>query len=907
METIRRSLTAVGLWLVGSIGFAGGGPFNTLVVVNDASDRSLELGQYYQDARGIPERNICHITTSTNYSIDTASFTNEIRQPVLDYLTDSGLSGQVDYIVFCMDIPYRVYVPADPGNTNSLTGAMFYDYKDSPPPCSLPADAISPYYQSELAFEHSDPETGNDRYYLSALLTAWTFDQALTLVDRAVAADGSRPTGTVYYVRTADNRRNVRWRQFEGAMYPVRFLDAERYSEFVFGWDITGKQDVVGYMVGRWAPTRLEQNTFLPGALGDHMTSFGGNLFEYSSPTNGSALYWLQAGCAGTYGTVTEPCNYTNKFPQARVHFWYARGFSMGEAYTMSVQAPYQGILVGDPLCQPYALPPLVSVSGIFSNQVVSNTLTVQVSATSSRPNRPVYRMDLFLDGIFHHTLSNLTLPVGDRVTATINGNSYSYTVLPGDTLADVAAGLAANISDTGVTARASGDRVELIQNALGAPGTGITYSATTTNIFGHQPVLCAWTPGTNFAETTFPARQQLVAWGPVDSGDVLRIAITRLDGQTFTNSVVAAGSDSTTSLLSRLVQTVNNDTNLQDASGARMWFSGSTWNSSRPNEVEAFVESRTNTFEGYNIYINYEVVGLSGDNYSGHPESNSDVLGARGTIFLAQGSTSLSSALVLDTTELADGPHELAFVAYDGTAIRNQGILRLPFTASNHSISCSIERPGRAEFFAWGSLVTVQVSATSAGGVTGVDLLVEGKLYASTSAVPAEFVWDTTGFGAGLVGLQARALDNLGASALSTVKMVRVYSDRDSDSLPDWWEHLYFGAITTTSASVDYDGDGMDNLSEFIACSDPADTASYFHITAICYPCTGSPLKLYFQSSTERLYNVFFRDTHLGDTQEWSAAETNFFWGAADLTEWQDDNVSTTEHRFYRIHARTP
>ena len=886
----------------------GGGPYNVLVVVNDASGRSLELGQYYQDARNIPERNICHITTTTNYSIDTAGFTNQIRQPVLDYISSAGLSGQVDCIVFSMDIPYRVYLAGSNYNTNSLTGAMFYDYKNSPPPCSLPTATLSSYYEKELAFSHSDPETGEGLYYLSAMLSGWDLDQAMTLVDRASMADASHPTGTVYYIRTTDNARNVRWRQFEGAIFPVRFLDVPRSSEFLFGWDITGKEDVVGYMVGRWHPTRLEENTFLPGALGDHMTSYGGYLFDHPGTNRISILDWIEAGCAGTYGTVVEPCNYTSKFPQARVHYWYARGFSMGEAYTMSVQAPYQGILVGDPLCQPYARPPRVQVTGLATDEVVSGVVTVVVHAAAADNHRTVHRIDAYLDGLFYATLTNQAVRPGDRVTAVINGQSYSYTALPGDTLADVAAGLAANINDTGVTARASGDRVELVQKALGVSGTGITYSVSTTNILGGTPLLRGWTPGTNFAETTFPARQQVVAWGPVDSGDILRIVITRLDGLAFTNSVIADASDTSTTLLSRLCTAVNDDTNLQGCTGARMWFAGPTFNSLHTNEVAAFVESRTNTWEGYNLFIDYQVIGLSGDDYSGHPQSNSDVLGARGTIFLMEGTTALTAVLVLDTSGLENGPHQLGLVAQGGSAVRCQGRLCLPFAVSNSSLSCSILSPEPRKFFAWGSIVTVEVDASSsAGSVTGITLLVEGKTYAQTNAAPASFEWDTSEFGAGLVGLQARAWDTTGAAAVSTVRLVRIYTDRDSDQLPDWWEHEHFGSVTATTAEADWDGDGMNNLGEFISDSDPTDPASFLHVISVSYPSTGSPLTLYFPSSTQRLYNVFLNDGSLCGTQEWTAAESNAFWGDGGITEWQDDSVSTAAHRYYRVRAQTP
>src|SRR5262245_8122065 len=132
---MRRFPLLFVLLLAGRV-FAGGGPENVLVVVNDASPSSLELGQYYQEARGIPERNVFHISTSTNYTIATASFSNEIRNPVLAYIASSGLSNQISYLLFSRDIPYKI---TQGGSTNGLTAAMFYGFKTNfDPVCSTP-------------------------------------------------------------------------------------------------------------------------------------------------------------------------------------------------------------------------------------------------------------------------------------------------------------------------------------------------------------------------------------------------------------------------------------------------------------------------------------------------------------------------------------------------------------------------------------------------------------------------------------------------------------------------------------------------------------------------------------------------------------------------------------------------
>jgi uncharacterized protein (TIGR03790 family) len=68
-----------------------------------------------------------------------------------------------------------------------------------------------------------------------------------------------------------------------------------------------------------------------------------------------SALRWLEAGATGSYGTVVEPCNLPQKFPDpARVAASYLKGDTLIEAYWKSVAMPGQGIFVGEPLASPF-------------------------------------------------------------------------------------------------------------------------------------------------------------------------------------------------------------------------------------------------------------------------------------------------------------------------------------------------------------------------------------------------------------------------------------------------------------------------------------------------------------------------------------------------------------------------
>jgi uncharacterized protein (TIGR03790 family) len=93
---------------------------------------------------------------------------------------------------------------------------------------------------------------------------------------------------------------------------------------------------------------------WVPGALADHLTSFGGQLSGDSGQM--SILDWIDAGATASYGTVSEPCSHPQKFPHPQLLLLnYLQGASALEAYWKSVAWPQQGIFIGEPLAAPFA------------------------------------------------------------------------------------------------------------------------------------------------------------------------------------------------------------------------------------------------------------------------------------------------------------------------------------------------------------------------------------------------------------------------------------------------------------------------------------------------------------------------------------------------------------------------
>lgn len=84
---------------------------------------------------------------------------------------------------------------------------------------------------------------------------------------------------------------------------------------------------------------------------------------------------------------------------------------------------------------------------------------------------------------------------------------------------------------------------------------------------------------------------------------------------------------------------------------------------------------------------------------------------------------------------------------------------------------------------------------------------------------------------------------------------------DQDGDSLPDNWEMEHFLNTSNGTATADADGDGYDNLSEYIAGTDPLDPDSVFGFAAAYpLPSTGEPpFVVEWNSLPGRVYNIYW------------------------------------------------
>jgi uncharacterized protein (TIGR03790 family) len=329
------------------------GPQDLAVLIAEGDATSEAIAQAYAAARGVPAANLVRVPVATTADVISAADFATLQAAVQARVPVASQALLVTWLR-----PSRV---AGPSCEMGLTSALAFGF-DARWCGRCATTAASPYYNSDSSRPFTDLGLRP-----AMMLGAADLPAAQALISRGLAADGlltagrggkpgTRVTGNVWLVRTDDAFRNVRYGDFEalarqslaGANFRLRDNAAGGSANAV-----TGQADVLAYWTGLDQVPGITGNSYLPGAVADHLTSYGGLLPNGLGQT--TVLQWLAAGVTGSYGTVEEPCNFAEKFPRASVMLrHYSRGQTLIEAYWKSVQWPGQGLFVGEPLARPW-------------------------------------------------------------------------------------------------------------------------------------------------------------------------------------------------------------------------------------------------------------------------------------------------------------------------------------------------------------------------------------------------------------------------------------------------------------------------------------------------------------------------------------------------------------------------
>jgi uncharacterized protein (TIGR03790 family) len=359
---------ALGL-LAGCSALLGQGGEAVLLVVNRADPLSRHIADYYVPKRGIPLNNVCKLDIlSEKEEIDWDTYVEQVERPIARCLAKANLREQVLYIVTTMGVPLKVRgggqgPTAEYCAVDSELTLLYAKMKGK----RFPRAGLVPnpfYRQKDQPFTHA-----RFPIYLVTRLAGYDFDDVKGIIDRSLAARGTRDKGKfVFDLKSGDDSPGNDWLRTAALALPKERVVLDESAKVV-----TGIKDVIGYAGwGSNDPNRHQRDLgfqWLPGALVSEYVSTDGRTFRRppagwtigtwkeagdwfdGSPQTLTADY-IHEGATGCSGHVYEPFLQFTPHPD-QLFPAYFRGRNLAESYYLAIPAlSWQNIVVGDPLCK---------------------------------------------------------------------------------------------------------------------------------------------------------------------------------------------------------------------------------------------------------------------------------------------------------------------------------------------------------------------------------------------------------------------------------------------------------------------------------------------------------------------------------------------------------------------------
>jgi uncharacterized protein (TIGR03790 family) len=337
---------------------------NVLLVVNDASQLSRDIGRYYSARRGVPPKNVCHIRSAETEEIDRAHYDREIARPIGLCLTQKQLTEQVLYIVTTGGVPLKI-----PGS-----GGMTGDYAAVDSELTLLYSDLKQGKEHPLAGPLPNPFFGKREakfahpafpMYLVTRLQAYDLEGVKAIIDRGMHAVNRGKF--VIDTESDEVKEGNTWLREAANLLPkdrVIFDDSIKV--------LYDQTDVIGY--ASWGSNdhnrhrRFSGFHWLPGAIATEFVSSDGRTFQrppdswnisdwkspklwFANSPQSLTADFLSEGATAATGHVDEPYLGLSPHPEYLLPAYYS-GRNLAESYYLSIRGlSWQNILIGDPLC----------------------------------------------------------------------------------------------------------------------------------------------------------------------------------------------------------------------------------------------------------------------------------------------------------------------------------------------------------------------------------------------------------------------------------------------------------------------------------------------------------------------------------------------------------------------------
>lgn len=375
-----------------------------LVVANKKSKVSCELALEYMRSRNLPPQNLLYLEFDNTINIHPSVVDEKLVTPVIKKWNKLGPA--VDYAVLMRDIPYRT------GKQSTTSAIMFGSVDD--------IQKTQGYYKSQRRHEAVIPCRGLI-LRPTTIISGLNVQEGLSLINRSRVSYPYPESAGTFYLCNGAGARGVRNRFISKSIKALK--EAGYQAEHIKKVNIYGKDDVLGQFTGY---TRLDmtRSTYMPGAVVDNLTSYGGYLLDARNQM--SILSFVRYGACGAYGTVSEPTNRFSRWCTYDFPLLYAEGFNLPESYLQTVRDHSLGVVVGDPLLEPFSRPAALKLDHKKSIEKGGN-LELNLKISSDPQNNKLSWIELWLDDRKLLFSGEPNIPAGSEITLKVHAQKKEF------------------------------------------------------------------------------------------------------------------------------------------------------------------------------------------------------------------------------------------------------------------------------------------------------------------------------------------------------------------------------------------------------------------------------------------------------------------------------------------------
>jgi uncharacterized protein (TIGR03790 family) len=381
---------------------------NILLILNEASPISMDIGMYYAQKRGMPKQNILRIETTLEDTISREDFSRQIESPIALWLTRNAAQDRILYFVLTKGAPLRIKGDSgSEGTVASVDSELTLLYRKLLSQTIDPKGPVeNPYYQVATPIQAKQFSHKNQDIFLVSRLDGYNFTDIKGLIDRGSAP--SREGKILLDAKSSlSDKGNIWLKQAADLLSQMGFQNRVLFENT--GKVLTQEKNVLGYY--SWGSNDPEIKirhfgfAFVPGALAGMFVSSDGRTFTeppdswkigsdwddknalFANSPQSLAGDLIREGVTGIAGHVSEP--YLEATIHPNILFpAYLSGFNLIESYYLAM--PYlswQTVVIGDPLCAPFrtqslsaaeideGLDPATELPAIFSSKRLQSLL----------------------------------------------------------------------------------------------------------------------------------------------------------------------------------------------------------------------------------------------------------------------------------------------------------------------------------------------------------------------------------------------------------------------------------------------------------------------------------------------------------------------------------------------------